>query len=181
MIKLIELAENNAHLFGNQQGREVFLKLLELVNSDPTHSIIGISLEGINATDGTFPRESVISLAKLLRSEKIFFLTDVEDRDLIDNWDYAAKMKKQLLVVWMKDGYELLGPEVGTSERQLIDYIFRAPNTVTASKVASDLDISIHNASTKLKNLFKQGLIMRHKETAETGGLEYTYQIPKPA
>ena len=178
MINLRELAAKS-HLFGNQQGREIFQKLLDHVNSDPTHTVFAISLDGVKATDGTFPRESVISLAKQFRSEKWFCLTDFRTRDLFDNWNYAANVKKQMMVVWTKDGYELLGPDVSSSARKLIDYVFCSPAPVTAPKVAEDLDISVQNASTKLKNLFKQGLIMRNKEVAESGGLEYTYEAPK--
>ncbi|KAA0860876.1 DNA-binding protein, partial [Enterobacter hormaechei] len=94
-VKLLELTENNNHPFGNVLGREVFKRLQNVVDSNPGCKSFEISLEGIVATDSSFPRESVIALAKQLCGEKYFFITDVSSTDLIDNWDYAAIAKQQ--------------------------------------------------------------------------------------
>ena len=39
----------------------------------------------------------------------------------------------------------------------------------------SDLDLTITNASTKLKQLLEQGYLMRKQEMATSGGVEYLY------
>ncbi|KPC06070.1 Uncharacterized protein AC500_2039 [Pseudomonas amygdali pv. lachrymans] len=41
--------------------------------------------------------------------------------------------------------------------------------------MAETLEISVPNASTKLKKLLDQGYILRAEETAESGGIEYVY------
>lgn len=162
------------HPFGNVQGRQTYNKLAEFIDANPTQTIFGISLSEIEATDASFPRESVVAIAKQYRGEKGFFLEGFKSRDLIDNWNYAARAKEQPLIIWGKNEFELIGPEISTSTKTLLAYIFEK-RSVTTTRVANDLNISVQNASTKLKKLVEQGFIMRTEEIAETGGLEYIY------
>ncbi len=177
MINLIDFTEDD-HPFGNIQGKETFRMLAEFIDDHPTQKIFGISLAGIEATDASFPRESVVSIAKQYRGERGFFLEGFKSRDLIDNWSYAAKAKDQPFVIWNDKDFELIGPDVSSSAKALIDYILEN-HTVTASKVASDLNVTIQNASTKLKKLVTQGFILRSEDIAESGGIEYNYHSIK--
>lgn len=174
MLRLLEFTESD-HPFGNALGKAVYRMLADYVESLPAQDIIGISLEGIEATDASFPRESVVSLAKQYRGERGFFLTGFKSKDLLDNWDYGAKAKEQPLVVWTGDEYELIGPELSGAAKKLLDFVFKH-RVVTASKAAQDLEISVPNASNQLKNLVKQGFILRFETTAESGGIEYAYK-----
>lgn len=175
MIRLRDYTEDD-HPYGNVQGKEVFRKLSEFVDSLPAQAIIGISLDGIEATDASFPRESVASLAKHYRGEKGFFLTGFRSRDMLDNWSYGARAKDQPFVVWMGSAdYEVIGPEISAATKTLLDYVL-AKKEVTASRVAQDLDMSVQNASTQLKKLVNQGFIMRSEATAESGGIEFVYK-----
>lgn len=160
--------------FGNSQGKAVFRSLADFVESNPKAKVFGISLDGIDATDASFPRESVISLAKQLRGERGFFLTHLHNRDLIDNWSYAALAKDQPLVIWNGLDFELIGPEINQAAKTLVEYVLRA-GIVTASQVAADLGLSVQNASTRLKNLVLQGYFLRVDEVAESGGIEFKY------
>jgi predicted transcriptional regulator len=81
---------------------------------------------------------------------------------------------EQPLVVWSNSKYEVLGPEVTSAGKELIDYVL-TKGAVLASEVAADLDITVQNASTRLKKLVDQGYILRTEEVAETGGIEYVY------
>ena len=165
---------------GNLQGKETFKKLFDYINSHPEFSIFGISLEGIIATDVSFPRECVVSIAKHYRGEIGFYLEgmDKADRDLFDNWKYAAYAKEQPLVIWFEDSYEIVGPDISPSNLVMVNYVLNK-KSVTTSKVAEELDISVANASTKLKKLVEQGYIMRAEVTAETGGIEFIYHAIK--
>ncbi len=173
-VKLRDFTEDD-HPFGNVQGKATFGKLLDFVHSHPQYSVFGISLSGIEATDASFPRESVVAVAKLFRGERGFFLKDVRSRDLLDNWSYAAQAKEIPLTVWAEDGYQVIGPEISSSTRELLDCVL-PQRAVTAAKVAEALNISVANASTKLKKLKDQGYILRAEETAESGGIEYIYR-----
>jgi hypothetical protein len=173
-VKLRELTSGDRP-FGNAEGKEVFRKLLAVVEAHPEAEVFGISLAGIAATDASFPRESVISVAKQLRGEKGFYLHDLTDRDLIDNWSYAARAKEQPIVIWDGDKFEVLGPELSAAAREMVHYVLRN-GPVLASKVAADLHISVPNASTRLKHLVISGYMLRSEDVAETGGIEYRYK-----
>ncbi len=162
------------HPFGNVQGKATFRKLLDIVEAYPQYALFGISLADIEATDASFPRESVVAVAKHFKGERGFFLKDVKNRDLLDNWSYAAHAKDQPLTVWDGDNFEVIGPEISSSAKELLHYVL-SKRSVTAAKVAETLEISVPNASTKLKKLLDQGYILRAEETAESGGIEYVY------
>lgn len=174
IIKLLDLTSDD-HPFGNVQGREIFMKLVDFVESHPLQKVFGISLEGIVATDASFPRESVISLAKHYRGERWFFLQNLSSRDLIDNWRYAAKAKEQPLTIWNGDDFEIIGPPINSATEELIGYVIKN-GAVTASRVATDLNLTIHNASTRLKRLVSEGYLMRSEEVAPSGGKEFIYR-----
>jgi hypothetical protein len=173
VVKLRDFTDSDRP-FGNSQGKAVFRGLVDFVEAHPAVRVFGISLSGIEATDASFPRESVISLAKQLRGEKGIYLTDLHNRDLIDNWSYAALAKAQPLVIWTGQEFEIIGPEMNQATKTLVTYVLQQ-SQVTASQVAADLGLSVQNASTRLKNLVQQGYFLRVEEAAESGGIEFKY------
>ena len=175
LILILRDFTSDDHPFGNVQGRESFRKLVDFVEANPLQKTFGISLKGIVATDASFPRESVVSLAKQYRGEKWFFLEGFCSRDLVDNWRYAAQAKEQPLIIWDGDDFEIIGPTVNSSTEELIRYVINN-GAVTASRVAADLNLSIHNASTRLKRLVNEGYLMRSEEIAQSGGIEFIYR-----
>jgi len=177
IIKLRDFTDDD-HPFGNKQGRETYGKLLDFIDEHPTTNVFGMSLKGIEATDASFPRESVISLAKSKRGEVGFYLTGFATKDLIDNWDYAAKAKEQSIIILLENGYDLIGPGLNSGQRELLDFIMNE-GVVTTSKVADKFDVSAQNASGRLKKLHVLGLIMGAKEVAESGGMEFIYRAIK--
>lgn len=179
MILLSDITGRKAFLSGNTKGREVLQKLLELVSPTPGESIFGISLKGIQATDASFPRESVISLIKMLSGEAGIFLRDFSSVDLIDNWDYAAKAKNQPVIVLLEGGdFRVIGPSLSQSQQELLSFVM-AEGTTTTSNVSANFDISAQNASARLKKLHSIGLVLGVKEVAESGGMEYVYRAIK--
>lgn len=172
IINLIELV-GDSFAFGNEMGRAVFGKLQNIVDNNPQQNVFGISLEGIDATDASFPRESVVSLAKLLRGDKGFYLIKVSSKDLLDNWSYAATAKDQPIFVY-DSSYTIIGSVLTEGTKQLIDFIMKNEFTTT-SMVASAFDLSTQNASGKLKKLYREGFILGKKEVAESGGHEFVY------
>ncbi len=173
-IKLIDYLNNEPYIFGNVEGKRVFSELQNHISAHPENKVFSISLEGVSATDASFPRESVISLAKMYKGELGFFLCDFSSKDLLDNWSYAAAAKELPIIVKNKDGYEVIGPNLTDSSKELLKFIMDK-GSVTTALVAKKFDISIQNASAKLKKLLQLGLILGHKETAETGGLEFVF------
>jgi hypothetical protein len=161
--------------YGNAKGREVFSRLNEIVSAHTNPTIFQISLVGIEGTDASFPRESVFAIARLYRDKHWFYLTDVRDRDLADNWKYAAQAQNQPLVIWRSESdFEVIGPEISPAAKELLNYVLDH-GRVGTSQVAADLGISVPNASTRLKKLVSDGYLLRREDTADTGGVEYIY------
>lgn len=177
-LKLFDLIEG-ASAFGNTEGRKVYQKLLSKLDEHPSSNIVGISLEGVTRTDASFPRESVVSLAKSRCGEKGFYLQDFVSQDLMDNWDYAAKAKGFTMIVFSPNGYQLIGNEINAGARDLLELVIKV-GSVTTSKVAEYFEISAQNASAKLKKLHSLGLVLGTKQAAETGGMEFVYTAIKP-
>lgn len=163
--------------FGNSEGKDAFRMLSDYVQDRQGQGVrvIGISFDGITATDASFARDSVVSLAKQLRGECGFYLTDLNNRDLIDNWSYAAKAKEQPLVIWTGEQFEIIGPDLTPATRTLVEYVLTKGEAL-ASQAAADLGISVPNASTRLKTLVGQGYLLRVEEGSESGGIEFKYK-----
>ena len=49
---------------------------------------------------------------------------------------------------------------------------------VGSNDIANDLDVSIQNASAKLKRLHRAGYLERKMITSDSGGIEYVYIVP---
>ena len=178
-LNLADFVGRQKFLSGNEAGKAVLHKLNQEVGAHPEVSVFGISLKGIQATDASFPRESVISLAKLHCGEKGFFLQDFVSDDLLDNWNYAAKAKNQAVIVHRDgDRYKVIGPDLHEGLAELLDFVMKEEVTTT-SKVAKRFGISAPNASAKMKKLHVMGLVLGTKESAETGGLEFVYRAIK--
>lgn len=174
ILNLVNFTDNNTHPFGNQQGKATFAKLKDFIDEHPMISTLGISLAEIKVSDASFPRESVISIAQLYRGTKGIYLVDIQNRDILDNWNYAAKAKDQPIIVWNNNSYEILGPSLTSSSKELLDYVLTRDG-ISVSQAAADLGISVQNASTRLKKLVMEGYILRDEVVAESGGIEYKY------
>jgi DNA-binding CsgD family transcriptional regulator len=175
LIKLLDITKD-ALPNGNVKGKAVFAELLTWIESRPEINTFGVSLKGITATDASFPRESIMALAKHYSEEKFIYLTDLTDEDLLDNWTYGADAKDQPMTVWNDNKASFIGPDMTKSVKELTDYLL-IKQRVTTSQIASDFDISIQNASTRLKNIFKLGYVKRVEEVAESGGKEFVYEL----
>jgi hypothetical protein len=173
VVELFKLAGRKKILVGNERGREVFQALRELIEANPTCVVFEISLTGVEATDASLPRESVVSLFKLL-GEKGFYLSGFASQDLVDNWDYAAKAKEQPIVVRDGKAHRLLGPALGKRGHEILSFAL-GRKAVTTAEVAEKFEMSTQNASATLKKLHVIGLLLGEKEPAESGGLEYVF------
>lgn len=161
--------------WGHDEGREVYLKLLRTVEGHPGCQVFCVSLAGVRRTDASFPRESVIEIAKRFRGTKGFYLSDAGSQDLLDNWDMAAEKKLQPILSWDKEGsYKIIGPHPSRGLQGIFDYVLSAP-VATAGAAAKVLDLKLTNASTKLKALCEQGFLLRREEISPSGGIEYVY------
>lgn len=160
--------------WGTDEGHDVYLKLTRFVEQHPAAAVYHVSLDGVRRTDASFPRESVMEVARRYRKKIGFCLGDVNNEDLLDNWDAAALKKEQPMFVWLAKGYRILGPQPSAGSTDVLKLVLGKFET-RASDVSRDLALKIANASMKLKQLWEQGFILRREDTADTGGIEYVY------
>lgn len=179
MINLVDFTRDK-HPYGNDEGQRVFQSLRTVVDEHRDHNIFCIDLSDIITTDASFPRESVVALAKLFVGEKGFFLKGFASRDLIDTWSYTAEKKDIPLVVWEGRSFEIIGKPLSSANSALVDFIYDV-GQATTSMVADQLGITVQNASTKLKRLVAEGYLLRSEDTAESGGKEFIYLAIKPS
>lgn len=174
-MKLIDFTRNDVP-YGNAFGKEVFLKMRDYIEKHNNLTIFEISFEDIKFADASFSRESILILAQLYKGKKGLYISHLFDSDVIDNIDYAAKALDQPLTL-KKENNEIiiLGPQLTKSNLEIFKFL-QKKKKVTTSQLASFFDLSVQNASSKLKKLVDDGYILRFEETAETGGIEYIYQ-----
>lgn len=172
-IRLRDLMET-PYGWGRDQGREVFQRLLREVEANPGRPVIEVSLKDVERADISFASETVVEIARRYRGNKGFCLTHVANEDLLENWEAAASKKSQPLTVWEGEKGRVIGVQPSQGSVGTFEYVLTKPG-VTASEVANALDLQITNASTKLKQLWEQGFLLRRQETAESGGVEFRY------
>ena len=165
---------DSADGWGHDEGREVFARLLNRVEANPGKKIFRISLKGVERTDTSFPRESLMELARRYRSDKGFCLYDAMNEDLLDNWDAAALKKNQPIFVWDSEKYKIIGPALKKGHIAVLDYAM-SREFVRAIDAVRDLNLKLSNASSKLKQLWEKGYLLRTEEVAESGGIEFVY------
>ncbi len=164
---------------GTPEGLEVFGRLQATVVALPAGRVINISLEGVDKTDASFPRESVIRLAKELRGVQGICLTDLRDPDLLFNWESAALKKEQPLICWNDSEHVIIGPSPKQGCSEALEFVLKRGET-TARELADELGLKLPNASMKLKQLFDSGFVLRREDSAQSGGVEYFYTRIKP-
>jgi hypothetical protein len=174
-LRLTDFLGGESEAWGNDLGREVFAQLLAEVERHPGALVFEVSLAGIRRTDASFPRESVVELARRFRKQFAFVVTDPIDEDLLFNWDSAAGKKEQPLFVKGNDGsWKVLGPQLSSAKERLLEYVMKNKKVRTA-QVAADLYLKISNASTQLRDLWEMGYVLRREEVADSGGVEFVY------
>lgn len=161
--------------WGRNQGREVYRRLLEFVETSPGTIVFKISLKGVERLDISFSSETVIELARRYRRTKGFCLVDLSDKDLIENLDAAAEKKEQPMLVWRERSADLIGNEPSEGTREAFQFAMGRAQS-RAAEFAAQKRISIANASMKFKQLWEQGFLLRRESTADTGGVEFVYQ-----
>lgn len=174
-MKLIDFTKDKTP-HGNSIGREILSKMRDYIESNNNIVVFEISFEGIEFIDASFSRESIIYLAQFYKGKKGFYISNLFDQDLIDNISYAAIALDQPITLKNKDNETILiGPMPTKSNLEIYNFV-KKKKQVTTSQLASTFDLSVQNASIKLKKLVDEGYILRFEEIAESGGIEYLYK-----
>lgn len=173
MIKLRDLMDADEG-FGREEGTQLFGRLREEVDGLRGDEVIHLSLEGVRRTDSSFPRVSVLTLAKILRTKRGFCVVNFENQNILDNWDVAAKVEEFPLIIWKGSTARILGPQPSTAVKDVFEIVQSRSGTL-ASEVARKFDLTISNASNRLKKLYEEGYVWRNVRSADGGGIEHVY------
>ena len=162
--------------WGRVAGREAYGKLIDFVETHPGSLVFRVSLVGVHRIDISFASETIVELAHRHRGRKGFCFVDLADADQKENWAAAAQRAAQPIMSWDERGKSVtLGLEPSQGNSEAFRFALARPETRAAEYAASAKDVSITNASTKFKQLWEQGFLLRREAAAESGGVEYVY------
>lgn len=161
--------------WGRDQGRKVYQKLIAFVEASPGVMIFKVSLDGVKRVDISFASETVIELARRYRGQKGFCFIDLTDQDMLENWEAAAARKGQPMMVWKGKKGRLIGVEPSRGNLEAFKFALEREHTRATEFAAATPNMSIANASTKFKQLWEQGFLLRREDVAESGGVEFIY------
>lgn len=172
-VKLVDLTKSSDG-WGNARGKEVGALLENFIKKHPETDVFKLSFHGIERTDASFSREAIVEIASRFRPRHAITIVDLDDDDLIENLEVAAVKKEQPLFMWHNDSWKLLGKSPTKGNIDLLNYILTVAEATTSAAAAA-LDLKLTNVSTKLKQLWESGYIMRREEMAPSGGIEFIY------
>lgn len=161
--------------WGRAEGRSVYPRLLSFVEGNPGQPVFRVSLGGVGRVDISFASETLVELARRYRRSKGFCFVDLDDADMEENWDAAASRKEQPLMAWSGASPRVLGAQPSQGARDALAFALAKPSCRVAEFVEATPGMSVANASSKFRQLWEQGFLLRQEGAAETGGVEYAY------
>jgi hypothetical protein len=155
-------------------GRKVFQRLLQHVERNSDQTVFAISLRGVKRIDYSFSSETIVQLARRFRGGKGFYLVDIASPEIEENIDAAARRVEQPLLVIEAGKHRFIGLAPTPGTKAALDLVVQRPQA-RAAEIADEIEVSVANASMKLKQLWTHGFVMRHESVADTGGVEFIY------
>lgn len=174
IIQLIDFMESPEG-WGRNQGRAVYQKLIDFVETHPGVSVFRLSLEGVRRVDISFASETVIELARRYRMNKGFCFIGIIDKDMLENWEAAAERKSQPIMVWEGDRPRVIGIQPSQGCMGAFNFTLERPVARAAEYCSSTKGMTIANASSKFKQLWEQGFLLRREDVSGSGGIEFSY------
>ena len=170
-LNMLDLA-GQAMSLGSDSGNAIYIKLCEQVPSST--QCLEISFKGMTGVDACCIRNGIASYALLFQNRLGVIISDVENFDVLENLQYGFRAKHLPVIVKNDDGSGCVYMN-DTSFNQPALHLAYLRREIKSSELADDLKISVPNASGKLKQLFKLGLVHCYHSTAETGGKEFIF------
>jgi hypothetical protein len=161
--------------WGRDQGRVVYNRLLHFVEDNAGTVLFPVSLDGVRRVDISFASETIVEIARRFRGAKGFYFVDLENRDMLENWEAAAEKKGQPIMVWKGRVGRVIGLQPSQGTVEALQFALKRQSARASEFVKAVPQVSIANASTKFKQLWEQGFLLRRENIAESGGMEYDY------
>lgn len=161
--------------WGRLQGRTVQQRIVSFIEDRPAQQVFKLSMEGVKQIDASFSSEAIVAVLRRYRGTKGICLVDVTDRDILFDLDLAAARAEVPVPVWIDGVIEIVGGQASPGNREALQFALERHHA-RAAEFAEKAGLSIANASTKFKQLWEQGFLMRNESVADSGGVEFLYQ-----
>lgn len=161
--------------WGRPQGRAVLDRLITAIDAHPGQ-VVKLSMEGIDRIDASFASEAIVELVRRYRGKKGICLVDLPDAEVRYNIVAAAEHVAVPVMVWDGKKGEVIGSEPSAGNRGAFEFAMARSEARAAEFAETMGKMSIANASTKFKQLWEQGFLLRSESAADSGGVEYLYQ-----
>ena len=132
-------------------------------------------MEGVKQIDASFASEAIVELIRRYRGTKGICLVDLVDPEVRFNIDLAAARVALPVAVWNGSSVEMIGGQPSQGNREALEFALTR-SQARAAEFAETMNFSIANASTKFKQLWEQGFLMRSESAADSGGVEFVYR-----
>jgi hypothetical protein len=161
--------------WGRPKGRATQEKLVSFIEARPGQQVFRISMEGVEQIDASFASEAIVELVRRYRGQKGICLVDLVDPEVQFNISVAAERVEVPIAVWKEGALEIIGGQPSQGNRDALEFALMR-SQARAAELAETKDYSIANASTKFKQLWEQGFLMRNESAADSGGVEFVYR-----
>lgn len=161
---------------GGQKGAELYPRLVAWIDANRDKSVVRISMKGVKKFDASCAAQSVIEVIRRFKCERPICLVDLSDADIRFNIDVAAERMRQPVTIWDGVNIDIVGTKPSGGNRAALAFALSRKSARAADFAESVEKMSIANASTKFKQLWEQGFLMRSESAAESGGVEYIYE-----
>jgi len=162
-------------VWGRGPGILVQRALITKIGHDQVPEVIRLSLEGVKRMDVTFASEVIIEPVRRYLGIKSICVVHLASSDLAENIMAAAQRHQVPLTIWNGEAVRVVGLAPRAGNRDTLAYVLKRQQ-VRAAELAEAFNISVANASTKLKQLWEAGFLMRDDGVAKSGGPEFVYR-----
>jgi hypothetical protein len=151
------------------------VKLRRYIDGSGPAPLVRVSMQSVKRIDVAFAREAIIALVPHYRGSSAICLVDLADVDVFDNVAAAAVSARVPLTVWNGEQVRTAGKAPSPGNRRALALAL-SRSELRATQLAAAADITVANASTKLKQLSAEGFLLRRQELSPSGGIEFVYR-----
>jgi hypothetical protein len=160
-------------------GRRVREALAEALEGLPSGGVLYVDTRGVELMDYSFADEALGILVSRVSAgeygDRRVVLVE-EDRELLENIE--ASLRQRALAMVRVDEPGARPQIVGEVPEHLVETLreIQDAGSITNAELAAKLGLNHTACNNRAANLFKLGLIHRHKNTAAPGGRQYSYE-----
>lgn len=173
-VQLLRNLTLASECWGQVAGEKIGQVLINRIAAAPDDPIWRLSLKGVTRIDVTFASRALVGVVQHFLASRRVCLVDLESEDVFANIAAAAERKGVPLTIWRGDRADVLGPAPSATARSALAFALGCGQTF-ARDLAVAQDMSITNASTRLRHLWERGYLMREEVRAPSGGCEFAY------